>query len=258
MVLHARSDADRILGETMKLSIVIPILNSHEIVRRQCLHFQKMNLDPEVVELIFVDDGSNPPLKTLEIAKLPNLTIIETNDTRPWTWALARNAGARVAQGEYLLMADLDYIIPKDAIESALELKEDRMNFRREFGVIDSEGNTTQDIEVLRLYGLTEKRIEDRGVRVSAHTNEFVIRKSVFFDLGCYREDLVRKAYPQGEDRCFHGVWIRAMARGEVNRTFYRPLIYMFPNGRFCGDIDHNPFGLFHATSRKKVASINA
>ena len=45
----------------MKVSIVIAILDSHEIVRRQLLHFDKMRL-PDDVEVIFVDDGSRPPL----------------------------------------------------------------------------------------------------------------------------------------------------------------------------------------------------
>ena len=48
--------------DNIKLSIIIPVLNSHEIVRRQIAHFKKMNL-PDDVELIIVDDGSDPPLE---------------------------------------------------------------------------------------------------------------------------------------------------------------------------------------------------
>jgi len=46
----------------VRLSIIIPVLNSHEIVRRQIEHFKKMDL-PDDVELIIVDDGSDPPLE---------------------------------------------------------------------------------------------------------------------------------------------------------------------------------------------------
>lgn len=49
--------------DNIKLSIIIPVLNSHEIVRRQIEHFRKMNL-PDDVELIIVDDGSDPPLES--------------------------------------------------------------------------------------------------------------------------------------------------------------------------------------------------
>lgn len=235
----------------MKLSIVIPVLNSHEIVYRQLLHYQMMDL-PDSVEIIFVDDGSEPTLLSVRLPELKNFKIIETHDKRPWTWAIARNKGAIDASGEYLLMADIDYIIPKEAIADALSLKEDRMNFRREFGILDENGVLSQNIDDLKKYGLTEQRIKDRGVKVSAHTNEFVMRKSVFIDImGMYREDLIGKPYPQGEDRCFQGVWDRNISKGVVNRTDYRPLVYMFPNGKFCGDVDYNPFNLFHTTSRR-------
>ena len=100
----------------MKLSIIIPVLNSYEIVRRHLLHFKEMNL-PDSVEIIFVDDGSDPPIQ--DTVGVKNLRIIRTNDKRPWTWALARNRGAKEARGEYFLMTDLDYIIPKDAIDKA-------------------------------------------------------------------------------------------------------------------------------------------
>jgi glycosyltransferase involved in cell wall biosynthesis len=235
----------------MKLSIIFPVLNSHEIVRRQVLHFKKMNLSDDV-EIIFVDDGSDPPLDIADYG-LKNLRIYATNDTRPWTWALARNAGARLAQGEYLLMADIDYIIPQTAIGDALLLDKNRMNFQREFGILDENGDFTQDIDALRKYGLLQGRIDVRGVKVSAHTNDFVMRRSTYFQLGGYREDCVGRPYPQGEDRDFQRKWINAIKAGKVNRTDYRPMVFMFPNGKFCGDRNYNPFGLFHNLSRKNA-----
>jgi len=45
----------------MKVSVIIAVLNSHEVVRRQIEHFKKMELSSDV-EIILVDDGSNPPL----------------------------------------------------------------------------------------------------------------------------------------------------------------------------------------------------
>ena len=75
----------------MRVSIIIPVLNSHEIVRRQLLHFERLGL-PQDTELILVDDGSDPPIENT--SRLP-VTIHCTGDARPWTWALARNTGAR-------------------------------------------------------------------------------------------------------------------------------------------------------------------
>ncbi len=84
----------------MKVSVVIAVLNSHQVVVRQIRHFKRMRL-PKDVEIILVDDGSNPPLN-YETCGLRNLRILYTNDKRPWTQGLARNMGAKVAKGEYL------------------------------------------------------------------------------------------------------------------------------------------------------------
>ena len=133
----------------MKLSIIVPVLNSHEIVRRSLLHYRKMNL-PDDVEILYIDDGSDPPIEydiPNPLIALRNFRILKTNDKRDWTWALARNFGAKKAKGEYLLMCDLDYIIPKKAIECALEFTGDKLRFKREFGILDETGDFTQDID---------------------------------------------------------------------------------------------------------------
>lgn len=233
----------------MRLSIIVPVLNSHEIVRRQILHYNKMGM-PSNVEVIFIDDGSDSPIEP-DISTNFNLSIPKTNDKRPWTWALARNLGAKKARGEYLLMTDLDYIIPKDVIESVLEFNKDKMRFKREFGVLDENGDFTQDMESLLKYGLDPKRAKERGVKLAPHPNNFVMRKDLYFAIGGYREDLIGTPYPQGEDSYFKREWFEWMKAGKVKDSHYRPTIYMFPNGRYCGDVDYNPFNLFHSLSRK-------
>jgi hypothetical protein len=211
-----------------------------------------MNL-PDEVEIIFIDDGSDPPLSFPDMEIPRNFTMLVTNDRRPWTVELARNLGARTARGEYLLMTDIDYIIPRNAVESALLLTEDKMGFKRQFGVLDENGELTQDIEVLKSYGLLDSRIKERGVRLSPHPNNFVMRRSVFWELGGYREDLVDRPYPNKGDTYFKRAWAEAYAAGRysIQAAELRPTLYMFPNGQFCGDVDHNPFGLFHGLTRK-------
>jgi hypothetical protein len=101
---------------------------------------------------------------------------------------------------------------------------------------------------VLRGWGLTDKY----GLTVKPLPNNFAMKRDIFFQLGAYREDLVTRSYPQGEDRLFKKAWMRALANGEVGPvSVYRPTIYVFPTGQFCGDVDYNPFGMFHDLSRK-------
>jgi glycosyltransferase involved in cell wall biosynthesis len=234
----------------MKLSIIISILNSHEIVRRQYLHFKNMNL-PDSVEIIFIDDGSEPPLAYPY--GLKNFLMIVTGDKRSWTVELARNAGARLARGEYLLMTDIDYIIPLEAIEAAFHLKEDKAGFKRQFGILDENGKFSQDYDELRKYGLLEKRLKERGTQMTPHPNNFIMRRETFWKLGGYREDLVDRPYPNRGDTYFKRTWAEAFERGEVTiqDPNLRKMLYMFPNGQYCGDVDYNPFGLFHNLTRK-------
>ncbi len=225
----------------MKLSIVIPVLNSHEVLRRQLLHFEHfLHHD---TELIIVDDGSDPPLENT--SKLP-VTIHRTNDKRPWTWALARNAGARIARGEYLLMFDLDHIVPAYAVNFIRKFTGLKVQFVREFGVLDENGVLTQDRDVLAQYGLPK----ENGLGIGPLPNNFAMRRDLFWELGGYREDLVERPYPQGEDRAWRSVW-RTFDPDGKKVCPHRPRIFMFPNGKYLGDVDADPKKLFHTLTRK-------
>ena len=231
-----------------KLSVIVPVLNSHEIVRRHILHYEKVGV-PDDVEIIFLDDGSEPPLKF--DTSLDNFYIHRTNDYRPWTWAIARNTGARRARGDWLLMIDVDFIIPRETFEFCKDCDGQRIQFIREFGVLNENGDFTQDLDVLRAYGLDEERIQVRGVKIPPHANMFAMKKELFWKLGGYREDCIGRRYPQGEDRSFKSAWMAYERTGAAENHPVRPKVYMFPNGKFCGDLDYNPFGLFHNLSRK-------
>lgn len=246
----------------MRLSIIVAVLNSHEIVRRQLLHLYRMEL-PGNVEVIYMDDGSTPQLTNMGVP-LRNLRILPTNEPRgikdrkggkfvDGRVGAARNKAAKWAKGEILLMTDIDYIIMRDSIDVGLNLQFDKAGFRREFGVLDEYANFTQDFDALRKYGLLESRIEGRGTLLAPHPNNFLMRKETFFRLGGYREDRIGWNYPDGHDRWFKRRWAELFEKGlvTIRPAEERTTLYMFPNGQYCGDIDTNPFGLFHGLSRK-------
>ncbi len=227
----------------MKLSIIISIYQSYEIVRRQIEHFKKMNLSDKV-EFIFVDDGSNPPIT----GEMKNLTFYQTNNNLAWTQGLGRNLGASKAKGEYLFMTDIDHIISKGAIEDALEFNGNRMMFRRQIGVLDENGDLKQDKETLLDWGYESDRLS-----ASVHGNTFVIKKSIFEELGGYDEKACTWGYHpasrRGDDCFFNSKWNRAF-RGVV--CPYGRDIYMFPIGRYNKDCNLNPKGFFHNLSQIK------
>lgn len=231
----------------MKLSIVIPVLNSHEVLRRQMSHLEKMDM-PKGTEIIIVDDGSEP---ALQYEGDLNVTIEYTHDTRPWTWALARNRGAKIAKGEYLLMHDIDHFVLQDTFDMIKDFTGQKIQFKREFGILDEWGDFKQDLDTLVKYGFPVERFRSRGFGISPLPNNFVMKKDVFWEIGGYMEDLFHRSYPQGEDRLFKKAWYQWEAAGKGKVHHERPTIYMFPNGYLLGDVDADPKNLFHKLTRK-------
>jgi len=237
----------------MKVSIVIAIYNSHEAVRRQIKYFSSTNL-PDDIEFIFVDDGSEPPLK---IETLKNSQILYTNDKRPWTQGLARNAGTKIAKGEYLFMTDIDHILSKESIMDVYNFTGDRMIFPRYFAVLTEDGILSQDILILEKYGLDITRLNTkRGLYASYHGNTFAIKKSTFELLGSYdsKHCLYGHHAPsrKGEDGAFNHTWNRWAAKNKIPLAVGSK-IYMFPTGRYHKDGDLNPLGLFHDLSQEQT-----
>jgi len=222
----------------MRLSIIIPVLNSHEIVRRQIEHFKKMDL-PDDVEIIIVDDGSDPPLEG------DGVKIIKTNDTRPWTQPKARNIGAAEAKGDVLLFTDIDHIIDILAIEFGRRFSYDYGRFYRELGVLDEDGELTQHPGMLMSWGVPkEKALGD--LHIGCHIMSQYIKADVFNEVGGFREKL--GSHPTHDD----GDMKRKLSKNGFVKCpdDIRPTIYMIPNGRYSGDKDSNPYGYFHDLCR--------
>ena len=240
----------------MKISIVINVLRSYEVVRRQIEHFRKMNL-PDDIEIIFVDDGSNPPIQLPE-QELKNLAIYYTNDKRPWTQGLARNLGAKMAKGEYLMMTDVDHIWPKESIDSVYNFTGDKMVFPRYYGILDEEGVLHEDLETLFAYGLDPNRLKGRR-RGSAgfHGNSFAIKKSIFDEIGGYEVrrciGMKHQGKGRGEDIFFALAYSCRVAQSICKPQEEGPKMFIFPIGKFHITGDTNPMGLFHGLQHEPV-----
>lgn len=234
----------------MKLSIVIAVLDSHEIVRRQILHFQKMLLSQDI-ELILVDDGSNPPLNINEY-NLPNLKIIQHHNDAAWTQPAARNLGVKMATGDMLVVTDIDHIITKELLDFVLSSKYDVIRFKRQLAVLDENGDIIQNKKILKEYGVLPSLLKRRNFKISPHSNSFAINRELYLSIGGVSEAKVGSGkYPNREEIPLKYKLKQMFNSGQATIDPDRALIYMIPNGRFCGDIDYNPFGLFNNLSRK-------
>jgi hypothetical protein len=212
---------------------------------------------PDDVEILFMDDGSNPAI-VVENPGLPNFRIYPTGDYRPWTQGLARNLGARIALGEYLFFTDIDHIISHEAIEAVREFDGDKMVFPRHFGILNSRGNVTQDLDTLMKFGMNKERYKRRKLEGGFHTNTFAMKKSIFVEMDGFDPDHCQSGFHVGgkymsEERDFYLRYSRHVKRGLYKEEVIGPKIYAYPIGRFLEDGQENPHGLFHGTSREQV-----
>lgn len=104
------------------ISVVIPVFNDVRVLRR-CLASVAEQTARDV-EVIVVDDGSHPPIPSTPDAYPPVPFPMRFLHQEHAGAAAARNTGAAVADGEYLLFCDADIVLIPDALatlRSALE-----------------------------------------------------------------------------------------------------------------------------------------
>jgi glycosyltransferase involved in cell wall biosynthesis len=244
----------KVVFKPTKISVIIAILNSHRIVKRQIRHFRNMHL-PDDIEIIFIDDGSDPPLSMFNEHGVPNLQIYPTNDYRPWTQGLARNLGAKIALGEYVFFTDIDHILSYEALMAVHEFHDDKMEFPRHFGILDHRGNITQDVDILLQFGLSKARYKKHKLGAGYHTNTFAMKKSLFVELDGFNPRYCTSRFHVGgkymsEERDFYLKFRRHVKAGLAHSQVLGPPINVYPIGRFQETGNENPFGLFHGASR--------
>lgn len=234
----------------MKLSIVIAVLDSHEIVLRQVKYFSSLRL-PDEVEVILIDDGSDPPIQVLD--PWFNIKLLQTNDTRKWTQGLARMKGIDEAEGEYIFCTDIDHIISREAVDFAVKFNKDKAVFRRRFAYLDENGILVRDRNRVINWGLNPKAIRDNDLSDGVHGNTWLLRKEIFYELGGYCQKRCNsESHLQGEDRKFNKLWSNACKMGKYQAQVRGPAIYYFPSGRYHVNGDDNPHGLFHGLDHTK------
>ena len=228
-----------------QLSIVVPVYNSHRVVTRHIKHFHRMEL-PDDIEIIFMDDGSDPPLKDyVGNIKCRNFYIYPTGDKRPWSQPCAKNLGVKISQGEYIFITDVDHILPKETIMEGYLFRGDKMEFKRSHAILSRNGEIYQDAESLFKYGYGKKRYLRRGVKKYRHTNTFVMRKKIFIEIGGYKERLCdRGVQYHRDDSHLHQQYGRHRAEGKCLPAEEGGMTYVFPA------VSRDPKKLFHNLSR--------
>lgn len=107
---------------TIKISFILPMYNVEKFLDKCIQSLLRQNLARGTFEIILVNDGSKD--NTLAIAQrwaseMPEVKVI---DQKNGGQAVARNAGIRLAQGEYLWFIDSDDFILNECAETLLRV----------------------------------------------------------------------------------------------------------------------------------------
>jgi predicted glycosyltransferase involved in capsule biosynthesis len=205
----------------MQLSIVITVLESHEVVRRQLLHLNRV-LTP-YCELILIDDGSVSPLSGVcaSVSKTFDFVLHATRDYRPWTQPRARNLGASMARASKLLFFDIDHILTDEVIALCLRYTGDKLHWVRRPGILDEHGFIVTDRHILADYGMTDDS-------PSIHGNSFLIRRELFERLGGYDERFCGRY--GGDDLDFNARYEALVQQGLARPAEVAGEGYVFPD----------------------------
>jgi glycosyltransferase involved in cell wall biosynthesis len=194
--------------DTLDYSIVVPTYRRPESLVRCLEAIQELRFPRDRFEVLVVDDGSPTPPADI-VASLDRSLQASLVSTRHAGPATARNTGARLARGDYLVFTDDDCMPHRDWLDSI-----DRWTSSRP-GALAIGGHT---INVLadNLYAEASQGIvdylyeyfgENSAARRFFTSNNLVVRREEFVGVGGFDETF---ALPAAEDRDFCERWLEA------------------------------------------------
>ena len=137
----------------MDLSVVIISWNAQHYVR-PCLQSVLSAVASMDAEVIFVDNGSQDTTEQIVTTEFPSVVYRNLHTNKGV--AFARNVGMKMAQGDYILLLDIDTVSNAAAIQAMLDL----MNQQQEVGICSCKLTSAADepqLSCLKMPTLTLK-----------------------------------------------------------------------------------------------------
>lgn len=181
-------------GQTPKpITLIYPFYENHQFLWTQIDHWRAWPADVrDVVSIIVVDDGSPMPATLPPLPVTARLFRIGV-DVR-WNWLAARNIGAHHAADGWLLMTDMDHVVPVETLRALI------------WG--------QHDPAVVYAFS----RQEHTGETIGPHSASFFLTRRLFWTIGGYDEAL---SGHYGTD----GDWRRRVAAHAPIQILRQPLI---------------------------------
>jgi hypothetical protein len=163
----------------VRISIVFPYYDNPEMLLFQLLHFERYSTQAlDACEIVIVDDCSPsfPARDVVREVHVPNVRLFRVGVDRPWNQDAARNIGAHEAQGQYLLLTDIDHMVPESTLLELCTVEDDH-----------------------NVYTLARKAHFSDKV-IPSHVNSYFLSRSLYWSIGGYDEEFWGT---YGSDRLF-------------------------------------------------------
>ena len=181
----------------MKLSIIIPVYNVEQYIGR-CLQscLSQPHVTPEEYELVIVNDGTKDNSMAIveEMTRgCTNVTIINQQNQG---LSMARNAGLKVAQGEYVWFIDSDDWIEDNCLHGIIErlerTKVDVLQLQYK-NVYNDDIPNDEHYSIIKGIGNSKKWMVENtyftAVQFMIYRREFLLQNNLQFYPGIYHED---------------------------------------------------------------------
>jgi len=152
-----------------EISVVFPYYENPQML---ALQWKEISQYPQsvkdAIEVIIVDDASSvsPASDVLRPEGLPRISIFRIATDVRWNQDAARNIGAYEAHGPWLLLTDIDHMVPASTLIQLRDMEKDESVF----------------------YSLGRTKFDGGGMR-EPHPNSYVMTKKLYWDIGGHDED---------------------------------------------------------------------
>ncbi len=203
------------------ISIIIPTKNEISVIEKTLMQFSACKRGS--LELI-VSDGKSTD-GTIEAARKCGAKVVIYSGAKRQTIGMGRNAGAKVATGEYLAFFDADITVPEpehffEKCISLFETRPDILAFTTHLRV--SPGLEHLSDRIIFSFISLIYRFQNNFLHLGAASGEcMIVRRSAFEKIGGFRENL-----PVSEDQDL----FRRLSK--IGRTYFYSGLTVFHTGR--------------------------